>query len=52
MGYILPPKKRPTHLHDDTFALFDLKDTAEGRRNFVRRLDEIAAAEMDLETNP
>lgn len=54
IGYALPPKKRPPHLHDETFALFDLKDTAEGRRNFVRRLDEIAAAEadLDLETNP
>ncbi len=51
MGYALAPKKRPTHLHDDTFALMDLKDTAEGRRNFVRRLDEIAAAEAELESN-
>jgi hypothetical protein len=28
MGYALPPKKRPTHLHGDTFSLFDLEDTA------------------------
>jgi hypothetical protein len=49
MGHALPPKKRPPHLHEDTFALFDLEDTAAGRRNFVRRLDEIAAAEADLD---
>ena len=52
MGYALPPKKRPTHLHDDTFALLDLEDTTAGRKAFIRRLDEIAAAEADLETVP
>jgi len=49
MGYALPPKKRPGHLHGDTFTLLDLKDTAPGRRGFVRRLDEIAAAEEELD---
>ena len=32
MGYALPPKKRPTHLRGDTFALFDVPDAAEGRK--------------------
>ncbi len=49
MGYSLTPKKRPTHLHGDTFALLDLEDSAAGRRAFVRRLDEIAAAEAESE---
>jgi len=50
MGYALPPRKRPTHLHGDTFALLDLEDTVAGRNAFVRRLDEIAAAEAERET--
>ena len=50
MGYALPPKKRPPHLHGDTFVLLDLDDSTAGRTAFVRRLDEIAAAEADLET--
>ena len=52
MGYALPPKKRPAHLHGDTFALLDLEDTVAGRNAFVRRLDEIAAAEAEMETVP
>lgn len=48
-GYALPPKKRGSHLHGDTFKLFDTDDTAEGRRRFVRRLDEIAATEAEGE---
>jgi REP element-mobilizing transposase RayT len=51
MGCALPPKKRPTHLHGDTFALFELKDTTEGRRNFVRRLDGIAATGAEGQTS-
>jgi REP element-mobilizing transposase RayT len=49
MGYALPPSKRPKHLHADTFTHFGLDDTTEGRRAFIRRLDEIAAAEAEVE---
>jgi REP element-mobilizing transposase RayT len=52
MGYALPPSKRPKHLHVDTFKHFDLDDTTEGRRAFIRRLDAIAAAEADIELPP
>jgi putative transposase len=52
MGYSLPPKKRPRHLHDDTFTHFGLEDTSAGRRTFVRRLDEIAAGEAEIELPP
>jgi hypothetical protein len=37
MGYALPPSKRPKHLHGDTFKHFELDDTTEGRRAFIRR---------------
>ena len=51
-GYGLPPKKRPRHLHRDTFTHFGLDDTSAGRRAFVRRLDEIAAGEAEIELPP
>jgi REP element-mobilizing transposase RayT len=40
-GYALSPKKRPVWLAAvDGLAAFGFSDTAEGRRGFVRRLDE------------
>jgi len=52
MGYSLPPKKRPRYFHGDIFTHFGLEDTSAGRRAFVRRLDEIAAGEAEIELPP
>ena len=45
----MAPKQRPLPLHGDTFALLDLQDAVPGRRVFLRRLDDIAAAEVELQ---
>jgi putative transposase len=42
-GYALPPRKRPPWLKtDDGFGVVGLQDSAEGRRRYVRRLEDKA----------
>jgi putative transposase len=42
-GYALPPRKRPPWLEtDDGFEVLGLPDSAEGRRRYVRRLEDKA----------